>query len=101
MELNRILLISPRILLQDSARHVNIYRNFPPLDEFFNAVSRYGGQLTIVHGDNDRAVGIHQSEGLYKCARTEWKKLSIVPADHSFSGNSIELYAKEHLIAFR
>jgi len=99
-ELQRVLLFSPQIVCPDSLQGVNIYREFPSLEEFSEAISRFKGELTIVRGNKDSIVQMEQPARLYDAAEsTKFKRFVLLPADHSFS--NAELYTNEHVMAFR
>lgn len=98
--LSRVLLCSSQIEV-DEQRQFSIYRGFPTKEVFLGAISRYGGELRIIHGDSDKVVPINQSIDLYNAATTPNKRLVILTADHTFSGSGREKYLQEHLEAFR
>lgn len=95
-----VLLSSPQIDCPTEARTANLYRDFPVIELFTEAVRRFPGCLRIIHPDQDDRVPIAQSQALYLAAETPDKRLIILPGDHTFRTN-LEGYVAEHIAAFR
>lgn len=98
---SKVFLSCPQIHLNDNAERVSIYRGFPDTKNFLEAISRFHGRLSIIHGDGDNIVPLEQSFALYNATTTPHKRLVVLPGDHSFSGATKENYVQENLVAFR
>ena len=99
--ISKVFLSCPQIHLDDSVERVSIYRDFPDTKNFLEAISRFHGRLHIIHGNEDNIVPLEQSFALYNAATTPYKRLVVLPGNHSFSGMNKENYVQEHLVAFR
>ena len=98
-EVSKVLLTAPQILRKEEDRD-NIYKRFPKVKTFAEAMRRYMGSLTIVHPDKDLQTMLRQGLTLYDNSGSNDKRHVIIPGDHGFSGDAQEGYVREHLIAF-
>lgn len=99
-KVSKVLLASPEIDVRGAKVRDNLYQGFPPKDTFLESISKFEGRLHIIHGDYDQKIPMKDSVQLYNASRTNDKRFIVLPGDHTFSGEGIEGYVKEHLRAF-
>ena len=97
--ITRVLLACPQIDCSHEQERINIYRGFPEMMDFLEAISQFHGRLRIICGDGDENIYFGQLSALYVGATTQDKRLVLLPGNHTFTDN-IEGYVQEHLECF-